>query len=61
MHGAAAILKPFAWLAVLAFAIGFFGVLAFHQPTRAMASNVAAEPAVASGPASADWNLPKHI
>ncbi|HSV01569.1 MAG TPA: hypothetical protein VLI41_00060 [Phenylobacterium sp.] len=61
MHGAAAVLKPFAWLAVIAFALGFFGVLAFDQPSRAAASKVAAEPAVASGPASADWNLPKHI
>lgn len=60
MHGAAAALKPFLLLALIAFALGFFGVLAFSRPTRADA-RVEPQPALASGPASADWNLPKHI
>ena len=55
--------RPFALLAVAAFVLGFLGYVAlgagaFPQP-RSDAS-VAAEPAVA-GPASDDWNLPKHI
>jgi len=61
MHGASVALNPFVLLAALAFLIGFFGVLAFGRPAPAAATVEAAQPAVASGPASADWNLPKHI
>lgn len=60
MPAALAFVKPFAVLAALAFVAGFFGYLALGQPTSALAQ-VALQPAAASGPASADWNLPKHI
>jgi len=53
-------LKPLALVAALAFVAGFFGYLAVGGPSRALAQNEV-QPAVASGPASADWNLPKHI
>ena len=55
-----ATLKPFLWLAAAAFLVGFFGVLAVSRPARAIAA-IEAQPAIASGPASADWNLPRHI
>ena len=40
--------------------LGFFGVLALNPPSRPIV-DVASQPALTSGPASADWNLPKHI
>jgi hypothetical protein len=60
MSGAFVFLRPFALLAALAFVAGFFGYLALGQPGSA-AAEIAAQPAVASGPASEDWNLPRHI
>jgi hypothetical protein len=60
MSGALAFLRPFALLAAIAFVAGFFGYLAVGQPSRAVAQ-IAAQPALASGPASEDWNLPHHI
>jgi len=60
MPAALAILRPFAVLAAIAFVAGFFGYLALGHPSAAMAQdNIRAE--AASGPASADWNLPHHI
>ena len=53
-------LKPFALVAALAFVAGFFGYLAVGGPSRAVAQ-VDLQPVVTSGPASAAWNLPKHI
>ena len=53
-------LKPFALVAAIAFVAGFFGYLAVGGPSRAMAQDDL-QPAATSGPASADWNLPKHI
>ena len=62
MHGAAAALKPFFLLAAIAFAVGFFGVLAFGRPAPVATLAVETpQAAVTSGPASDDWNLPKHI
>lgn len=64
MTAAFAFLRPFVILAAFAFVAGFFGYLALGQPSRAMAevgADLAAQPAVASGPASEDWNLPHHI
>jgi len=62
MPGALSFLKPFAWLAAIAFVSGFFGYLALARPTTAVAHvDVQAAAAATSGPASAEWNLPKHI
>ncbi len=61
MTGAAQVLKPFAWLALVAFLVGFFGFLAVNPPPRALAAHADSEASLTSGPASADWNLPKHI
>ena len=55
-----AFMKPFAVLAAIAFVAGFFGYLALGGASRAVAQ-VELQPAATSGPASADWNLPKHI
>ena len=60
MPGALAILKPFAWLAVAAFATGFLGYFALGPPDSAVAQ-VDPPAADVSFPASADWNLPRRI
>lgn len=59
----AEIAKPFLWLAAIAFLVGFVGYLALGRPAAAAAAAAQDQPyAVAtSGPASDDWNLPKHI
>jgi hypothetical protein len=56
-----ALLKPFAWLAAVAFVSGFLGYLALGHAGTAVAGVSDLQAAVASGPASDDWNLPKHI
>ena len=61
MNGALAFLKPFAWLAAIAFVSGFFGYLVIGHPTRAAAQVDVQAAAATSGPASDEWNLPKHI
>jgi hypothetical protein len=61
MTGAFAILKPFAWLAVVAFVSGFLGYLALGHPSQAFAKTDDVQATTTSGPASDDWNLPKHI
>ena len=56
-------LRPFALLAVAAFVLGFLGYVvlgAGETASSRTASAVIAEP-VQAGPASDDWNLPKHI
>ena len=60
MAGVAAILKPFAWLALMAFVAGFVSYFALGEPSQAFAKT---DPRTAevSFPASADWNLPRHI
>jgi hypothetical protein len=60
MSGALVVLKSFALLAAVAFVAGFLGYLAVIQPGRAWAQP-SASPQGVSFPASADWNLPKHI
>jgi hypothetical protein len=62
MTGASAtdVVKPFAWLAAIAFLVGFFSYLALGHPTPAQAEDTARAAAV-SGPSSDDWNLPKRI
>lgn len=61
------ILRPFAWLAAIAFTVGFWSYLILG-PGQAVARAVfpgdaARAPASmpASAPASADWNIAKHI
>lgn len=53
-------LKPYLWLALAAFLTGFLCYLAVGRPTAAQATVEARAPLV-SGPASDEWNLPKHI
>jgi hypothetical protein len=55
-----AIARPLAWLAPLAFLVGFVSYLAVGRPV-AVASPHTSQALVASGPASDEWNLPKKI
>jgi hypothetical protein len=61
MTGVFALLKPFAVLAAIAFVSGFLGYLALGHPGTALAGTDDLRTAATSGPASDDWNLPKHI
>jgi hypothetical protein len=62
MPGALDVLKPFAWLAAIAFLVGFCSYLVLGHPSPAIAQEGAyAAPSAVSGPASDDWNLPKRI
>ena len=54
------IARPFAWLAALAFLVGFVSYLALGHPATAVAKD-RLETLAASGPSSAEWNLPKKI
>lgn len=55
------IMRPFAWLAVLAFVIGFMGQVILGQAgAPAKAAHVSLEQTV-SFPASDDWNPPHHL
>ena len=54
------IARPFAWLAALAFLAGFVGYMTLGRPAVA-APQDRLQTAVASGPASEEWNLPKKI
>jgi hypothetical protein len=61
------VLRPYLWLAAVGFLIGFMTYLAMGRPAGEYALAPQAEPAIitapaaASGPASAEWNLPKRI
>ncbi len=61
------VIRPYLWLAAVGFLIGFMTYLAMGRPTEeyvlapSAPSPVVSAPASASGPASADWNLPKRI
>lgn len=60
--GAIDVIRPFAWLAAIAFLVGFCSYLVLGQANPAMVGDVTyAGPAAVSGPASDDWNLPKRI
>ena len=64
MAVARAFLKPLAWIATAGFLAGFAGYFAIGHPGRAAASTalqVESQTQLASGPASDEWNLPKHI
>lgn len=58
---AADLAKPFAWLAALAFLLGFIGYLVLAAPVVAHASDAPTAARAISGPLSADWNLRKAI
>lgn len=62
MNGASDIVRPFAWLAVIAFLVGFVSYLALGGPSTAVAREEV-KPAVieASGPVSDDWNVARHL
>jgi hypothetical protein len=57
-HDAFDILKPFMFLAAIAFAVGFFCYLAL-APSGPPRDRI--WPTAVSGPSSDDWNLIKHI
>ena len=52
--------RHFAWLAALAFLIGFLSYLALGQPSQSWAFKPPTASAV-SAPAADAWNLPKEI
>ncbi|RAK57689.1 hypothetical protein [Phenylobacterium deserti] len=62
MTGALELFRPFAWLALIAFLVGFVSYLALGQPSYAAAEEELI-PAYASdsGPVSDDWNIERHI
>lgn len=53
-------LQPYAWLAALAFLVGFLGYFGLSGPEPAPAEGLSWS-APASAPVSDDWNAPKHI
>jgi len=55
------LVRPFLFLAAVAFMIGFVSCLVFSGPPVSARAYVNVEPAIVSGPASDDWNLPKRI
>jgi hypothetical protein len=56
-----AFVRSLTLIAVVAFVAGFAGYLALGRPSAAAAQPDLRPSAVSSGPASDDWNLPKHI
>jgi hypothetical protein len=61
MTGAFAFVRSLMLIAAVAFVAGFAGYLAIGRPSAAAAHPDVRASAVSSGPASDDWNLPKHI
>lgn len=56
------IFSPVIWLAAVAFMVGFISYLALGGGIRIPAEIRQDSPAaLVSGPASGDWNLPRHI
>jgi hypothetical protein len=53
--------RPFAWLAALAFLLGFIGYLAVSAPVVASAYEQRPEPSRVSGPVSAEWNIERQV
>ena len=54
-------LKPFAWLALVAFLVGFMSYLVLGAGSNAAAREDRRPMPVASAPTSDEWNLPKRI
>ena len=55
------LIRPFLLLAAVAFMIGFVSCLILSGPTASAQAHPNVQPAIVSGPASDDWNLPKRI
>ena len=53
-------LRPYLWLALTAFLVGFLSFLAFGGAQPSVGPQARFAPRV-SAPAADDWNLPKHI
>lgn len=53
-------LRPWLWLALTAFLVGFLSYLAFGDAQLAVRAGSPDAPRV-SAPATDDWNLPKHV
>lgn len=53
-------LRPFLWLAAVAFLVGFVSYLALGRPGVAVAGQAYSQAPV-SAPVSDEWNIPKHI
>ena len=53
-------LRPYLWLALTAFLVGFLSYLAFGAAQPSVNSQPPFAPRV-SAPAADDWNVPKHI
>lgn len=60
MPGPLYVIKPYLWLAAIAFLVGFFSYLAIGRPDVAVAHEEA-WPTAASAPVSDEWNVPKRI
>jgi len=54
------IVRPYLWLAALAFMVGFVSYLALGRPAAAAQALVAA-PTPISFPTAEAWNIPKRI
>ena len=64
MAGASDIVRSFAWLAVVAFLVGFVSYLALGAPAAAGTQDAlqpAAYEAVGSGPLSDEWHMARRI
>jgi hypothetical protein len=59
------VIKPFAWLAAIAFVVGFLSYLALGQPAEALPQTAGPYAGAGSGevswPASDDWDFAKRI
>lgn len=55
------VLKPFAWLAAIAFLVGFASYFVLGPPAHTVAQQPEAWSATVSGPSSDEWNIIKHI
>jgi hypothetical protein len=61
-HAVFEIVRPFLWLAAIAFLTGFVSYLAIGGGATAFAnSQHRSSPETISAPTSEDWNLPKRI
>ena len=60
-------LRPYLWLAAVGFLVGFMTYLAMgprndpYAPSARVSAETLYAPVARSGPASAEWNLPKRI
>lgn len=54
-------LKPYLWLAAIAFLVGFASYLTLGGAAPAVAPEKAAWSSTVSAPVSDEWNLPKRI